>query len=910
MMIKKYSALAALLLSFFFGLNQMRVKPLVKEHDGMTMNLSARLKAMVKMLADPATGRIPDNMRALELSYAQTLPSDYSLNKFANWESIGPWNVGGRTRALAIDITDNDVLLAGAATGGIWRSTNGGITWYLTQMQSVPTANITGLVQDKRKGKEKTWYASTGELYGGSIPGAFYNGSGVYKSTNGGDTWVKAGNVSSGLGGLSGAWSVVHRIAVNPTIDTIDVVYAANFDGIYRSTNGGTSWIKVRGGNSQATSYSYFTDVAISPKGIVYASLSGGGQQQGVWRSADNGKTWANITPDSFQTTWGRISIGIAPSDENQVYIVAYTPGIGKESKTFEGKSEFNSLWKYTYLSGDGSGSGGSWSDRSANIPVTPTNFGSFISQSGYCLEVNVKPDDANTVFLGGTNLYRSTDGFSTKNNTVQIGGYGIGTTLPDFKVYPNHHPDNHGVVFYPANPAKMLSIHDGGISLTQNCLSPIMEWTSLNHGYVTTQFYTIAQDASSSSKFVVGGTQDNGTYANLTPTALNDWYMPLSYDGSFCHVKPGGGEVYLSIQQGRMHRMILNSSGVPTQFTRIDPKGVDKNLYQFINPFTPDANDFKVVFTPAGNVIWRNSDITGIPLKNQLDSNASAINWTKLHRTLLPAAGDEITAIFSSKIQANVLYYGSAAGRLYRLRNASDTTSEPELISGSNFPNGYINCIAQHPTDTAKIYAVFTNYYVLSVFESSNSGQTWTAISGNLEQNVSGSGNGPSCRWLTIAPTLDSLVYFLGTSTGLYATKKISGMQTNWTRQGPTTIGTQPVTMMQHRVTDGRMVVSTYGSGVFVAFVNSLDPTTGLKSVQQVDFNIFPNPTSESITLENLTKGEKFAYEIVGMNGQVMLKGQTMNDTQIDVRSLANGIYILKLKDRWQGNNKRFIKQ
>jgi hypothetical protein len=385
---------------------------------------------------------------------------------------------------------------------------------------------------------------------------------------------------------------------------------------------------------------------------------------------------------------------------------------------------------------------------------------------------------------------------------------------------------------------------------------------------------------------------------------------MPLSYDGSFCHVKPGGGEVYLSIQQGRMHRMILNSSGVPTQFTRIDPKGVDKNLYQFINPFTPDANDFKVVFTPAGNVIWRNSDITGIPLKNQLDSNASAINWTKLHRTLLPAAGDEITAIFSSKIQANVLYYGSAAGRLYRLRNASDTTSEPELISGSNFPNGYINCIAQHPTDTAKIYAVFTNYYVLSVFESSNSGQTWTAISGNLEQNASGSGNGPSCRWLTIAPTLDSLVYFLGTSTGLYATKKISGMQTNWTRQGPTTIGTQPVTMMQHRVTDGRMVVSTYGSGVFVAYVNSLDPTTGLKPMQQMDFSIFPNPTSESITLENLTNGEKYAYEIVGMNGQVMLKGQTTNDTPIDVRNLANGIYILKLKDKWQGNNKRFIKQ
>jgi hypothetical protein len=115
---------------------------------------------------------------------------------------------------------------------------------------------------------------------------------------------------------------------------------------------------------------------------------------------------------------------------------------------------------------------------------------------------------------------------------------------------------------------------------------------------------------------------------------------------------------------------------------------------------------------------------------------------------------------------------------------------------------------------------------------------------------------------------------------------------------------------MMQHRVTDGRMVVSTYGSGVFVAYVNSLDPTTGLKPMQQMDFSIFPNPTSESITLENLTNGEKYAYEIVGMNGQVMLKGQTTNDTPIDVRNLANGIYILKLKDKWQGNNKRFIKQ
>lgn len=396
-------------------------------YEGMMNNLSARKQQMFKMLVDPNTGKVPIAYREAELAFASTLPTDLGQQKFANWESIGPYNIGGRTRALAIDITDQNILMAGAATGGIWRSTNGGNTWYLTDMTAVPTANITSLVQDKRIGKTQNWWASSGELYGGSIPGAFYNGSGIYKSTNGGQTWVKAGNVSTGLGGLSGAWSVVHRIAINPAIDSVDVIYAANFDGIFRSLNGGATWIKVRGGNSQAVSYSYFTDVAITSTGVVYATLSGGGQHQGIWRSADNGKTWANITPTNFQSTCNRIAIGIAPSDEKQVYFIANSPGVGKESKNFEGTPEYNSLWKYTYISGDGSGAGGTWSDRSTNIPGGIGGFGDYISQGGYCLEVNVKPDDANTVFIGGTNLYRSTDGFSSNNNITYIGGYANG---------------------------------------------------------------------------------------------------------------------------------------------------------------------------------------------------------------------------------------------------------------------------------------------------------------------------------------------------------------------------------------------------------------------------------------------------------------------------------------------------
>ncbi|OYU97261.1 MAG: hypothetical protein CFE21_02925 [Bacteroidetes bacterium B1(2017)] len=881
-----------------------------EEWEGMEEDIALRIQLMQKMLADPSTGQIPDDIRQQELAFAYTLPSDLGMQKFANWRSVGPFNVGGRTRAVAIDVTNSDVLLAGAATGGVWRSTNGGGAWYATNMSSMATANITSLVQDTRTNKTKVWYASTGELYGGSIPGAFYNGSGVYKSVDGGDTWVKTGNFNSGQGGLSTAWSVVHRIALNPTIDTADVIFAANFDGIFRSINAGLSWIKVRGGGSRVSAYSYFTDVAVTPTGIVYATLSGGGQQQGIWRSADNGKNWANITPANFQSTVNRISIGIAPSDEKQVYFIANTPGQGKESKNFEGKSEYNSLWKYTYVSGDGTGTGGTWDDRSANIPAGAGGFSDYISQGSYCLEVDVKPDDANTVFIGGTNLYRSTDGFSTSTHITQIGGYGINTSLPDFKVYPNHHPDNHGAIFYPNNPSKMISFHDGGISITTNCLATPLVWESLNNGYNTSQYYSIAQDPIGTSKTTIGGLQDNGTYLSMAPTAISNWSQPLSYDGSFGFLKPGGGEVYLSIQQGRMHRMILDASGTPTQFTRIDPKGVDKEKYQFINPFTPDATNFKVLYTPAGNVLWRNSDITAIPLKSKLDSNASSVNWTQLSHTTLPAAGDEITALLSSKIQSDVLYYATSAGRIYRLRNARDTASIPETITGSNFPGGYINCIAQHPKDTGTIYVVFTNYAILSIFESKNSGASWTAISGNLEQNASGSGTGPSCRWLTIAPTLDSLIYFVGTSTGLYATKKIEGMQTTWIRQGASSIGTQVVTMMDHRTSDGRMVVSTYGSGVFESYVQSLDPKTGLKQIGNSSLQIFPNPSSDFIKIKGIQDNGLLQYQILDQLGQQVQGGFANLSEEINISNLPSGIYYFILTSSSASNISNFIKK
>jgi len=872
--------------------------------DGMEEDIAGRVSWMNKMLADPATGSIPQNIRINEVAFASTLPAENFYRKtFGSYIPRGPWNVGGRTRALAIDINNENILLAGSTMGGFWRSTNGGTSWSKC-LNNAPTSNITCIAQNKIPGRTNIWYAGTGELYGSILPGAYFSGNGIYKSVDGGLSWNPLPVTAAPPGNIFTNWATVHNIAVHPTIDS--VVFAATFDGVFRSLNGGTTFSKRLGGISGA---SYWTDVAVTPTGIVYATMSSGGTKAGIWRSSDNGTTWTNISPAFFTSNTQRVVIGVAPSDEKQIYFVAYTPNAGKESFNFEKTPEWNSLWKYTYVSGDGSGTGGTWEDRSANIPTLGGDFGDFISQQGYCLSIRVKPDDANTVFLCGANLYRSTDGFTSTTNTSWIGGYAVNTARPNYQVYANHHPDNHGVIFYPSNPAKMLSVHDGGISLTTNDLASSVSWTSLNNGYINMQFYTVAIDHSSANDAIIGGLQDNGTYYTNNQILTSAWTQPFSSDGAFCFLAPNATEGYMSAQQGRVYRILLDANGNRTQSARLDPKGVDKNRYQFINPFIPDANSYKRIYVPASNHIWRNDDVTAIPLHPQIDSNAVLTNWTDMVNAKLPDSTDAITAIISSKTQNDMIYYGTQYGKIYRLRNASTNTSAPQNITGTNFPQAYINCIVQHPTDTNKLFVVFTNYGVLSIFYSADGGSTWAAVSGNLEQNASGTGNGPSCRWMTIATVNDSLIYFVGTSTGLYATKSINGMQTVWTNQSPDIVGNNIVMMMDYRANDGMFVVATYGAGIFSTKLQSIHDAVNEVSLIKNEITIFPNPVKDILNISSTISSSKYVYSIADIQVKIILQG-IFTSSQIDISALKNGNYFLILNDDKNRAVKKFVKE
>lgn len=212
-----------------------------------------------------------------------------------------------------------------------------------------------------------------------------------------------------------------------------------------------------------------------------------------------------------------------------------------------------------------------------------------------------------NNVFIGGTNLWRSTDGFATPNNTTKIGGYKIGTTLPFFELYPNHHPDLHEALFLPSNPNVMITGSDGGIHRTENCLAPFVEWSYLNDSYVTSQFYTAIIDKNApGDNTLMGGLQDNGNFFVNSADPQAPWRQTVNGDGSYGAIAPNKAFYVLSIQQGRVAKVNLDASGKCFGVCRIDPVGRVKDDYQFINPLALDPNDANILYLPAGNKLFR----------------------------------------------------------------------------------------------------------------------------------------------------------------------------------------------------------------------------------------------------------------------------------------------------------------
>lgn len=285
-------------------------------------------------------------------------------------------------------------------------------------------------------------------------------------------------------------------------------------------------------------------------------------------------------------------------------------------------------------------------------------------------------------------------------------------------------------------------------------------------------------------------------------------------------------------------------------------------------------------------------------------DTNLRNVGWSRLSNLNL-SESVEITALGISVNPPNRLIVGTNNGHVYRIDDANTGDPVPLEITGENFPfDAYVGCIDIDPDDADRIFTVFSNYGVQSIFYSDDGGMTWTHVSGNLEQYPDGTGAGPSVRWVKTLNYNENTVYFAGTSIGLYSTTTLNGDETIWIHEGSETIGSVMVDMVDARESDGFVAIATQGNGLYSTYY---DPSTSVDDAflqEEMHVTCYPNPFQQEATIEfELNRPALVEISLLNLQGQAVMqvyrknRPKGLSSAKITRDDLAPGIYFLRIR-------------
>jgi hypothetical protein len=832
-------------------------------------DLEGALEFEFNMTKDPATGKIPEGIYEAEKEQAREivgLQRTMQADAIGSYTFEGPNNLGGRTRSIAYDVrydgVANRTILACGVSGGVYKSTDDGANW----TRKSPTGehfSCTSLAQDPRPTFQDTWYYAVGEASGNSASGtgAFYLGNGVYKSVDNGETWARLPNSNTtALETFSDGADAISKVAVDPTNGN---VYMAALASIRRSTNGGTTWTPVLSGT--LANSGQMTDIVITSTGRLYAAFSGFNSNtvDGVWTSTTGASgSWTQIagagngnSPVGWNgdLAYGRVVLAVAPSNENILYALYYAFDSDCDNVAAPEAELFR--WDQGATA---------WTNLSATLPneVGCSNGNDpFAVQGGYDLVVAVKPDDPATIFIGGTNIYRSTN---TGATWTRMGGY---ATAANYAQYVNSHPDIHAIVFQPGSSTTMLCGNDGGIQRTTNNLAPVVAWTQINNGYRTYQYYYVVNDPRTGNSKVMGGAQDNGTTRNVGGVG-SVFESVFSGDGVAVGLTDliGGLQFeYVGAQRGRLDRRL--ATDVPNASTFITPVN-ENGTGLFVTLFKLDPDNTQRLYYANDNFLYRTTSASTV-------ANGT---WTSMGgiATAVGAAND-ITAIGLTRgaysAATSSLFFGTSDGRVFRLDDPTGAlaSTTPVNITGAGFPAAsYVSSIAVHPTNDDIVMVTFSNYNVTSVFWTNNANSptpTWTNVENNLTL--------PSFRSSAIVTAGADVHYFVGTSAGLYSASNISaGNPPTWVQESPGELGNVVVSSLDVRPSDRKLLVGTHGYGMWSAMIGAPAPTpTATATVAPTPTataTVAPTPTATATVAPTPTATATVAPPVASISGSV----------------------------------------
>ncbi len=861
------TTITALCISFFIFNYDKSSNAIAVDAEDESAEMKASTEFELMRQADPATGKIPFN--AVYSAYQNLQARGFYKNK----------------NALRTESENN------------WHRIN----------DFFPTLSITKIAYDPNN--TQIFYFCTGE---GWYNADAITGAGVFKSTDGGETWMQLSATANSF------FEYCQDIVVHPV--TGDIYVATRTGGLQRSTDGGTTFEKVLGISAGAARNSV-CDIELTADGGIFASI-GIFETDGIYFSSTGDINTFEKQTNGFPTTnIFRIEMATAPSNPDVAYAV---PCSATDYK-------IKGIWKTT-------DKGATWFE----INRPDDNYEFAAKQAWYDLSMAVDPNNENVVAMGGLNLWRTRNGGDTWEQLT--------SGRLDSMLLRYVHVDQHEIVFQ--NSDIVYFGNDGGIWKCDDFTSETPFIYDRNYGYNVTQFYSVSVNPFANNPQLMGGTQDNGT-----PFAYNDGIAEYKFvsggDGAytaFNHLQP---EIfYTASQERRMFR--LTNGGFEIPDTISNPNTTDANVL-FINPFELDASDPEVLYQATNIGIWR------LKPASTADTNA----WLKAG-----TIGGVLTAIETTPALPGTVFIGrnSSAGNIFKLNNSytSGIADAPvDIDPNNNLPDIaifgvtiYCSSIHADETNANHVLVTYSNYGVQSIWESNNAlsdAPEWISVEGDL----------PDIPVYSAVTHPDHPnVCYIGTELGVFYTNNLNGDLTQWIPC--TSFPVVRTDMLKLRNSDNTLVAGTHGRGLWQSKMDNAgiandilwiergpvnvggrtrtividpnDPTGktvwagsiagGLWKTSDIDavpvannltetasVKIYPNPSNGNFTIDLYIEGtENVKIELIDMQGKIMqtianaqLSGIQYFNIQSD-KKIPNGIYFVVLRSEKRQEVKKLI--
>jgi len=634
------------------------------------------------------------------------------------WTPLGPGNVGGRTRALIVHPRNPDTMFAGAASGGVWRTTDGGKSWTpLTDL--LVNLAVNALAFDPNN--PDTIYAGTGEGY---FNADATRGAGIFRSFDGGNTWRRLDNTST-----KDFW-FVNDIVVSK--NNYNRIYAATRKGVMRSVDGGASWTPIlneeanNGCSDLAMRTDTPTDVVFAACGLPSTPQAPGNIQASIWRN-DNASALGQWDVVYSEEGMSRTSLAIAPSNQNVIYAVSSENGAAGAPNGLHAVVRSNNGGDPNTWVKVNDGRSGKLNASLFTNPIFAfqsecrpgVGVNQIFNQGWYDNTIAVDPVNENVVWVGGIDLFRSDDGGAN---------WGMASFWQEEKTSARYaHADQHVIAFHPqfngVTNRTMFAGTDGGIFRTDNArgqtvtgnrapCSPDLSritWVSLNNGYGATQFYHGAVFPDGRTYF--GGTQDNGVTLGSDNSGINGWRELLPGDGGYVAVDPRNPKILYAENTGLSFQKSTQGGDSKTWVPATT--GINNIGFLFIVPFVMDSSEPDRLWT-GGASLYRT--------KNGAES------WTQASAPLKGSA----TAIAVAQADGNFVLAGTDQGNIHRTTigvNSNADTVWPDFKPRT----GTVSSLAFDPTNRDIAYATYSNFGNKHVWRTINSGVNWQSIDGNL---------------------------------------------------------------------------------------------------------------------------------------------------------------------------------